>query len=102
MRDETECAPLYAGMSEIQRAIAERARAEGLCLAAAAFQWNSGQALELPPAERITLRVALGPYRNFEETFTPEQLTLGLRDPTVEAFVTTAVDSLTKRTAPAI
>ncbi|MBI4694320.1 MAG: hypothetical protein HY749_09875 [Gammaproteobacteria bacterium] len=101
MRDDIECAPLYAGMSEIQRAIAERARAVGLCLAAAAFQWNSGQALEVP-AECITLRVALGPYRNFEETFTPEQLTLGLRDPTVEALVTTAVDILTQRTSPAV
>lgn len=100
MRDEIECEPLYAGMSEIQQAIAEQASAEGLKLGAAAFQWNSGQALAAP-AERVTLRVALGPYRNFEESFTAEQLTLGLRDPTVQAFVSTAVHSLTKGTVPA-
>ena len=100
MADTHEIDALRRGMAAIEQAIGAGVHAAGCALAASDFRWNSGRPI-LDCADRVTLRIALGPYRSFEETFSREQLTLALRDPTVQVFVAAAINRLTQGAPPA-
>ena len=92
---ETELRLFRERLGVVQAAICDGVKAVGVRIEPRHFVWNSGVPLEAIP-ERISVRIQLGPYRCFEQTFTREQIELGRRDPTVEAYIALAIERLTK------